>query len=157
MEQKTDIRSIFINLPIQEIARTRAFWTRLGFRFNEAFSDEKALCLILKQDAIYAMLITHEYFQTFTNRPIADSSSTQVLLAIDVGSRERVEEVMRIAVENAIILNEFRALTGRNVLLARAIKVAPRADTIAFLIGFMDSLIILTPAVPTPTKAIPIE
>ena len=100
MEQKTDIRSIFINLPIQEIARTRAFWTRLGFHFNEAFSDEKALCLILKQDAIYAMLITHEYFQTFTNRPIADSSSTQVLLAIDVGSRERVEEVMRLAVEN---------------------------------------------------------
>lgn len=100
MEQKTDIRSIFINLPIRDIARTRAFWTQLGFRFNEAFSDEKALCLILKQDAIYAMLITHEYFQTFTNRPIADSSSTQVLLAIDVGSRERVEEVMRLAVEN---------------------------------------------------------
>jgi hypothetical protein len=56
---------------------------------------------------------------------------------------------MRIAVENAIILNEFRALTGRNVLLARAIKVAPRADTIAFLIGVMDSRIILTPAAPT--------
>jgi hypothetical protein len=56
---------------------------------------------------------------------------------------------MRIAVENAIILNEFRALTGKNALLARAIKVAPRADTIAFLIGVMDSLIILTPAAPT--------
>lgn len=100
MEQKTDIRSIFINLPIKEIARTRAFWTKLGFSFNEEFSDKKALCLVLKQDAIYAMLITHEYYQTFTNRPIADSSTTQVLLAIDVGSRERVDEVMRIAVEN---------------------------------------------------------
>ncbi|MCA0334244.1 MAG: hypothetical protein LCH44_09880 [Bacteroidetes bacterium] len=40
-------------------------------------------------------------------------------------------------------------MTGRNVLLARAIKVAPRADTIAFLIGVMDSRIILTPAAPT--------
>jgi len=100
MERKTDIRSVFINLPIKEIARTRAFWTKLGFSFNEEFSDEKALCLVLKQDAIYAMLITHEYYQTFTNRPIADSSTTQVLLAIDVGSRERVDEVMRIAVEN---------------------------------------------------------
>ena len=45
MERKTDIRSIFINLPIKEIARTRAFWTKLGFSFNEEFSDEKHYAL----------------------------------------------------------------------------------------------------------------
>lgn len=100
MDHTANIRAIFINLPIKEIARAREFWAKLGFAFNEEFSDEKALCLVLKKDSIYAMLITHEYFQTFTNRPIADSSATQVLLAIDVGSRERVDEMMRIAVEN---------------------------------------------------------
>jgi len=100
METNAAIKVIFINLPIKEIARTREFWTKLGFAFNEDFSDDKALCLVLKQDSIYAMLITHEYFQTFTNRPIADRSTTQVLLAVDVGSRERVDEIMRIAVEN---------------------------------------------------------
>jgi len=100
MEQSASIRSIFINLPVTNIAQTRAFWSKLGFRFNEAFSNDKALCLILQPDSIYAMLITREYLQTFTNRPVADGSTTQVLLAIDVGSRERVEEIMRIAVEN---------------------------------------------------------
>ena len=100
MEKKADIRSIFINLPVKDIGKTRAFWTKLGFSFNERFSDDKALCLILKENEIFAMLITHEYFQTFTNRPIADGTATQVLLAIDVGSRARVEEVLRIALEN---------------------------------------------------------
>lgn len=95
-----EIKSIFINLPIKDVAATRAFWSKLGFGFNEIFSDEKALCLILKPNYIFAMLITHEYFQTFTNRPIADGLSTQVLLAIDVDSKERVDEIIRIALEN---------------------------------------------------------
>jgi uncharacterized protein len=100
MEKKSSIASIYINLPIQDVGRARAFWTKLGFGFNEKFSDDKALCLILKEDNIYAMLIANDYFKTFTNRPVADGSSTQVLLAIDVGSREQVDEVVRIALEN---------------------------------------------------------
>lgn len=100
MEQKANVRSVFINLPIQDVGRARAFWSKLGFGFNEQFSDDKALCLILKEDSIYAMLIARDYFQTFTNRPVSDGSSTQVLLAIDVGSRERVDEVVKIAIEN---------------------------------------------------------
>jgi len=100
MEKEPSIRSIFVNLPVTDIARTRAFWNKLGFHFNEQFSDEKALCLILKPDSIYAMLTTREYLQTFTDKPVADGTTTQVLLAVDVGSRERVDEIMRIAVEN---------------------------------------------------------
>lgn len=51
------IQSIYINLPIENVERTRNFWNGLGFEFNEQFSDENALCLILKPDSIYAMLI----------------------------------------------------------------------------------------------------
>ena len=100
MKQDASIRSIFINLPVTDIAKTRAFWSALGFRFNEQFSNEKALCLILQEGSIYAMLTTRAYLQTFTNKPVADGSTTQALLAIDVGSRKRVDEIMRLAVEN---------------------------------------------------------
>ena len=98
--QTTTVQSVFINLPIQNVARTRDFWTKLGFTINEAFSDEKTLCLVLKPDNIYAMLMTRERLQTFTHKPVADGTTTQVLLAVDVGSRAKVDEVMRIAVEN---------------------------------------------------------
>lgn len=93
------VKSIFVNLPIKDLQATRAFWTQLGFTFNEQFSDDKALCLILQEGSIYCMLITHELFSTFTNRPIADSSATQVLLALDVESREKVDEIVQKALE----------------------------------------------------------
>lgn len=94
------VKAIYINLPVKDLQKTRAFWTSLGFSFNEQFSDDKAVCLVLNDGAIYAMLITHEFFQTFTNRPIADSSSTQVLLAIEVGSREAVDAITQAALAN---------------------------------------------------------
>jgi predicted lactoylglutathione lyase len=94
------IKSIFVNLPISDISRTRAFWTALGFSFNEQFSDDKALCLVLQEGKIYSMMITHELFGTFTNRKIADHSVTQTLLAIEVESRAAVDEMVQLALAN---------------------------------------------------------
>ena len=80
-------KSIFINLPIQELKKAKCFWTKLGFTFNEQFSNERALYLVLNEDLIYSMFITHEMFSIFTNRPIADGSTTQVLTAIQVAAK----------------------------------------------------------------------
>jgi uncharacterized protein len=94
------VKSIFVNLPITDLQKTRDFWTKLGFSFNEHFSDEKALCLVLNDGMMYSMLITHEMFSTFTNRPIADGSTTQVLTAIEVDSKEQVDTIVNLAFEN---------------------------------------------------------
>lgn len=94
------IKSIFINLPVTNLDITRKFWSSLGFSFNEQFSDDKALCLIINDGSIYSMLITREYFSTFTNRPLADGSTTQVLTAIEVESREKVDWMVKTALEN---------------------------------------------------------
>lgn len=94
------VKSVFINLPVKDLKKSRDFWTNLGFTFNEQFSDEKAICLVLNEGAIYSMLITHEFFGTFTNRQIADSTITQVLIAIEVDSREKVDDVIKKALDN---------------------------------------------------------
>jgi hypothetical protein len=94
------VKSIYVNLPIKDVHKTKAFWTTLGFSFNEQFSDDKALCLVLNDGLIYAMLITHEMFGTFTNRPIADGSTTQVLAAIEVESRAQVDHLVTLALAN---------------------------------------------------------
>lgn len=94
------VKSIYINLPVKDLARSRAFWTSLGFGFNDQFSDDKAICMELRKDSIYAMLITHEYFSTFTNRPISDGTATQVLIAIEADSRIRVDEIVKCALNN---------------------------------------------------------
>ncbi|MBX2977270.1 MAG: glyoxalase/bleomycin resistance/extradiol dioxygenase family protein [Ignavibacteriaceae bacterium] len=94
------VKSIFVNLPINDVNKTREFWSKLGFSFNEQFSDDKALCLILNDGLIYSMLIKEEFFATFTNRPISDRSTTQVLTAIEVESREKVDELIKLALDN---------------------------------------------------------
>jgi predicted lactoylglutathione lyase len=94
------VKSIFVNLPIKDLKKTRDFWTNLGFTFNEQFSDDRALCLVLNDGLIYVMLVTHEMFSTFTNRPIADGTTTQVLTAIQVESREEVDRIVKLAIEN---------------------------------------------------------
>jgi uncharacterized protein len=97
------IKSIYVNLPIKDITKTKDFWTKLGFAFNPQFSDDNALCLVLNNERIYAMLITHKMYKTFTNRPIADGSTTQVLVAIEVESKEKVDEIVTLALANGAI------------------------------------------------------
>lgn len=91
------VKTIYINLPSADLKRSRAFWMALGFGFNEQFSDENALCLVLQEGVMYSMLISHGMFATFTHKPIADASATQVLIAIEVESRERVDEIVATA------------------------------------------------------------
>ncbi len=96
----TKANSIYINLPVKDLNKTREFWTALGFSFNEKFCDNNAICLILNEGIMYAMLLKNEFFQTFTHRPVSDSSTTQVIIAIDVESREKVDEIVKLALEN---------------------------------------------------------
>ena len=113
------VKSIFVNLPIKDLKKTRDFWSKLGFSFNEQFSDDKALCLVLNDGLIYSMLIAHEMFSTFTNRPIADSSTTQVLTAIQVDSREQVDKMVQRVTEKeqttaGCIMTVLQILTDTN-------------------------------------------
>lgn len=94
------INQIYVNLPVKDVQKTRAFWTTLGFSINEQFSDDKAVCVVMKEDHIYTMFLKEEFFQTFTNRPFAKGDTTQVLLAIGVDSREEVDQVVKTAIEN---------------------------------------------------------
>jgi predicted lactoylglutathione lyase len=54
----------------------------------------------MKEDHIYAMFLKEEFFQTFTDRPIAKGDTTQTLLAIGVNSREEVDGMVKTAIEN---------------------------------------------------------
>ncbi|KFE98029.1 extradiol dioxygenase [Chryseobacterium formosense] len=95
-----EINQIYVNLPVQDVQKTREFWTKLGFSVNEQFSDDNAICVIMKENHIYTMFLKEEYFKTFTNRSVAKGETTQTLLAIGVNSREEVDGMVKTAVEN---------------------------------------------------------
>ena len=91
-------RQIFVNLPIQDMARSQAFFKSLGLSFNQRFTNEQGACLEIGEN-FYAMLLVKPFFQGFTKKPIGDAhQATEVILALSVDSRAEVEEVMRKAV-----------------------------------------------------------
>jgi len=86
-------KQIFVNLPVKDLKRSIDFFTALGFSFNPQFTDEKATCMVIGEN-IYAMLIVESFFQTFTTKSISDASkTTEVLTALSVESREKVDEM----------------------------------------------------------------
>ncbi|MFS4429701.1 VOC family protein [Chryseobacterium sp. S90] len=95
-----NITDIYVNLPVKDVQKTREFWTELGFSINEQFSNDKAICVVMKENHIYTMFLKEEFFQTFTNRPFAKGDTTQVLLAIGANSREEVDQMVKTAIGN---------------------------------------------------------
>ena len=92
------MRSIFVNLPVADVARSRAFFGALGFGFNEQFSDGSTACLVIEEN-ISAMLMTRERFADFVQGDIADAhSTTEVLLALSAENREEVDRLVSTAV-----------------------------------------------------------
>jgi predicted lactoylglutathione lyase len=85
---------IFVNLPIKELNKYVEFFTQLGFLFNPKFTDDKAACMIIG-DKSFSMLITEEFYKTFTHKTICDASkSSEVLISISIENREKVDEMI---------------------------------------------------------------
>lgn len=91
-------KQVFINLPTADLFRTLAFWKKLGFDHNPAFSDETAACIVINEH-IHVMVLNHDKFREFTPREICDTSThTQVLNCFTCESRAEVEQLVSAAV-----------------------------------------------------------
>jgi hypothetical protein len=86
-------------MAVKDLKKSMVFFEKLGFTFNQQFSDDNAGCLIIGEN-IYAMLLVEKFFKTFTKKEICDATkSTEVLMGIDAESREQVDEMVKKAVE----------------------------------------------------------
>ncbi|MBT2763976.1 VOC family protein [Paenibacillus sp. ISL-20] len=95
MALKSD--NIFVNLPVKDLERTKDFFSKIGFEFNAQFTDKNAACLVIG-DNIFAMLLTEDYFKTFTKKDLSNATNTtEVILALSAESREQVDEIVNAA------------------------------------------------------------
>lgn len=91
-------RMIFVNLPVADLQRSIDFWTALGFTFNPQFTDDKASCMVISDDAC-VMLLSEQFFSSFTTRRVADATQhTEAILALSAESREEVDRLVDTAV-----------------------------------------------------------
>jgi|UPI0003FA99D4 predicted lactoylglutathione lyase len=89
-------RDLWLNLPVQEPERAKAFYTQLpGFRLNEKYaSQDGSLSFIVGDNQVVLMLFPVSSFRGFAGNAVADSwQGTEVLFSLGANSREEVDEL----------------------------------------------------------------
>ena len=85
-------RLAFLNLPVRDVTASRAFFSRLGFSFDDRFCDDQTACLVLSPTA-YVMLLERPRFADFAAKPLADpETTTSALLCVSAVDRQAVDE-----------------------------------------------------------------
>ena len=86
---------MFVNLPVTDLDRAKAFYTAVGFTLNPAFTDHNAACVVVEEDHSYFMILVREFFQTFTDLPIGDPAvNPSVATAVFLDNREAVDRAV---------------------------------------------------------------
>src|SRR3954462_16045225 len=86
-------RMLFVNIPVADVERSKAFFAELGFSYNPAFTDETAACMPVGEQA-FVMLLSREKFAEFSQLPVADPAPHSMALScFRVSSRAEVDTV----------------------------------------------------------------
>lgn len=83
---------MFVSLPVTDLERAKAYYTAIGFTINPLFTDHNAACVVVEEDHSAIMILTRDYFQTFTDLPLGDPAvSPTGSTSVFVDSREAVD------------------------------------------------------------------
>ncbi|MCZ7471530.1 VOC family protein [Agrobacterium sp. O3.4] len=90
-------KMIFLNLPVKDLAASTAFYEAIGCTKNEQFSNEVASSMVWSETITF-QLLQHDYYKTFTTKPIADAHTTNgMLIALSRDSRDEVDAMVEAA------------------------------------------------------------
>lgn len=88
-------KEIWLNLPVKDVAKSKEFFTKLGFSFNSGPGDtEDSACLMVGEKNVVVMLFAEHLFQKFAGNEISDSrKASEILISFDAESRKEVDEI----------------------------------------------------------------
>lgn len=92
-------KQFWINLPVKNLDKSIAFFTKLGFSVQQQHSSNQAE-LVIGENHVLIVLFPEPVFKNFTGNEIADpKQSSEVLFSIDAESRGEVDEIAKRAIE----------------------------------------------------------
>ena len=112
-------RMHFISLPVRDVAASQAFYEAIGFTSNPRFADADTACMVWC-DSFFAMIMTREKWRTFTDRPIPERGSSQIMLGLACGSREEVDRLAEQATPSGG-LTDAQPVTDYGTMYARTV------------------------------------
>ena len=93
------MKSIYVGLPVTNLAASTRFYEALGFKKNAQFSDDTTSTMIWS-DTITFQLQTHDKFKGWVSKEVADARATsEVLLTLSQDTRDDVDAIVKAATE----------------------------------------------------------
>ena len=90
-------KEFWINLPVKDIAKSKEFFTKLGFSFSTQYGNGTDMAgLMIGEKKIMVMLFAEATFKKFTKNELTDTKkSTEVLFSFDAENKEEVDEMAK--------------------------------------------------------------
>ena len=93
------MKSIYVGLPVTNLAASTQFYETLGFKKDAQFSDDTTSTMIWS-DTITFQLQTHDKFKGWVSKEVADARTTsEVLLTLSQDTRDDVDAIIKAAAE----------------------------------------------------------
>ncbi|WP_409417440.1 VOC family protein [Flavobacterium sp. PS2] len=87
-------RQIWLNLPVKDVAKSKAFFSKIGFSFNEEHDTPNSTCMLVGDGKFVIMLFEENIFTDFSQNKLTDTkASSEVLISIDAESKEEVDSL----------------------------------------------------------------
>lgn len=83
-------RTLFISLPVRDLAASTAFYQAIGFTPNPQLSNADGAAMVWNE-AVQVMLVTLAKWRTFTQRPLPPAGSAGLMLSLSLESRAAVD------------------------------------------------------------------
>lgn len=91
-------KQIIFNLAVQDLDRSKAFFTGLGFRLNPRFSNGNAAFVDIVDD-VHVMLMTEPFFASLVDKPLVQAkNANEVIICLSCESREELDDLIARAV-----------------------------------------------------------
>lgn len=92
-------KQVIFNLPVRDLAKSRAFFSALGFSFNPQMSSDSAAYMVVVEDTIHAMLMTEAFFASLIDKPVVRArEANEVIICLSCESRDEVDSLIARAV-----------------------------------------------------------
>jgi predicted lactoylglutathione lyase len=95
------IKQFWLNLPVKDVAKSKVFFSALGFTLNEHMGGNDSACFLIGENNAVLMLFPEDQMEHFMQAKVSDTKAgSEVLLSFDAESREEVDKLARKASEN---------------------------------------------------------
>lgn len=88
--------NIFVNFPVEDVERSRAFYAALGWQLNAALSDDNVACFLLDDDK-YLMALSRAFYASVGGDAAlvgGPGTPSPVTVAFSLESRDEVDALV---------------------------------------------------------------